>query len=109
MITPLAKYQLRHLFANNSSTDSEVYCPTFFYENTEAQNSHPLFSKYIKDKLVENKDGKISPTVIDDSRVLMYETKCLVIPTAEIQSEVIQWYHRYLQHPGKSRLEETIA
>ena len=26
-----------------------------------------------------------------------------------MQSKVVQWYHYYLQHPGKNRLEETIV
>ena len=26
-----------------------------------------------------------------------------------MQNRVIQWYHHYLQHPGTTRLEETIG
>ena len=40
--------------------------------------------------------------------VLVFDKKRLVIPTAEMQSQIIQWYHHYLQHPCENRLEETI-
>ena len=40
--------------------------------------------------------------------VLVFDKKKLVIPTAEIQVQIIQWYHHYLQHTGKNWLEETI-
>jgi hypothetical protein len=31
----------------------------------------------------------------------------LVIPN-DLQHRAISWYHHYLQHPGSTRLEETI-
>ena len=33
--------------------------------------------------------------------------ECGVIPKS-LQKQVVQWHHHYLQHPGHSRLEETI-
>ena len=41
--------------------------------------------------------------------VLVFNRKRLVIPTAEINSIILQWYRHYLQHPGENRLEETIV
>jgi len=32
----------------------------------------------------------------------------LVVPEA-LQSKVVGWYHHYLQHPGRDRLEETLT
>ena len=32
-----------------------------------------------------------------------------VIPTQNMQSWVIQWYHHYLMHPGESRMYKTLA
>jgi hypothetical protein len=43
---------------------------------------------------------------IEDTKVLCKEDK-LVIP-ASLQHRAVSWYHHYLQHPGHSRLEETL-
>ena len=105
---PSVQQQGKYLFANNSSTDEEIYPPTIS-EIAEAQSSHHLFSKYYKDNPFKGRNNKISPKVIDGIRVLTFETHRLVIPTAKMQNDVITWYHHYLQHPGENRLEETIV
>jgi hypothetical protein len=64
---------------------------------------------YLKDKSFKVKDSKISSKVIADIRVLVYEKKHLLIPTAAMQSKVILWYHRCLQYPDENWLEETIV
>ena len=81
--------QVYYLIANNSSMAEETYSPTI-YESVEAQASHHLFSKYLKDKPFKNEDSKIHPKVIDDIRDLVYENKRLVVPIAKIQNKVIQ-------------------
>ena len=52
-------------------------------------------------------DKRISLKVIDDTKV--YDNYRLVIPGADLQSQAVQWYHHYLQHPGHSWLEETLS
>ena len=66
---PLVQCQVKYLFANNSSTDEEIYPPTIS-EIAEAQSSHHLFSKYYKDKPFKSKSSKMSPKVIDGIKVL---------------------------------------
>ena len=44
--------------------------------------------------------------LIANTKVLCKNGK-LVIPKS-LQKQIVQWYHHYLQHPGHSRLEETI-
>jgi hypothetical protein len=44
--------------------------------------------------------------LIEDTKVLCKNGK-LIIP-ASLQHRAVAWYHHYLQHPGHSRLEETI-
>jgi hypothetical protein len=44
--------------------------------------------------------------LIEDTKVLCKNGK-LIIP-ASLQHRAIAWYHYYLQHPGHSRLEETM-
>ena len=68
----LVKHQVNHLFANNSTTDQDIYPPTAS-EIAEAQHRHKLFSNYLEDKPFIGRDGKISSKVIDDIRVLTCE------------------------------------
>jgi hypothetical protein len=44
--------------------------------------------------------------LIEDTKVLCKNEK-LMIPTS-LRHSAVSWYHHYLQHPGHSRLEETM-
>ena len=44
--------------------------------------------------------------LVEDTQVLCKDGK-LVIPK-ELQKRAVEWYHHYLQHPGTTRLEETL-
>ncbi len=44
--------------------------------------------------------------LIEDTEVLCKNRK-LMIPTS-LHQRAVKWYHHYLQHPGHSRLEETM-
>ena len=44
--------------------------------------------------------------LIEDTKVLCKNGK-LIIP-ASLQHRAVAWYHHYLQHPGHSRLKETM-
>ena len=46
--------------------------------------------------------------MVDETDVRVYNNTRWVIPTLEMQSRIIQWYHHYLQHPGETRLEMTL-
>jgi hypothetical protein len=54
----------------------------------------------------ESSKKDISLQIIDDTQVLCKNDK-LIIP-ASLQHRAVSWYHHYLQHPGHSRLEETM-
>ena len=98
----------KYVFANLSSTDGKFF-PVTVAEIAEAQLKHRIFRKYFRNRPFSARDRNISPAVIEDTTVLVYRKVRLVIPTSEMQNRVIQWYHHYLQHPGKTRLEETIG
>ena len=68
-----------------------------------------MYKKYFKDKSFKGKDLLISLKVNSVTKVLLYKDIRLVIRTENIQSKIVQWYHHYLQHPGKNQLEETIV
>jgi hypothetical protein len=44
--------------------------------------------------------------LVEDTKVLCKNGK-LIIPTS-LRHRAVAWYHHYLQHPGHSRLEETM-
>ena len=57
---------------------------------------------------INRPNSNIMVKIIEDTEVLVYKGARIVIPTEKLQFRVIQWYHYYLQHPGHTRLEETI-
>jgi hypothetical protein len=44
--------------------------------------------------------------LVEDTQVLCKDGK-IVIPKV-LQHKAVSWYHHYLQHPGQTRLEETL-
>eukprot|EP00804_Cyclotella_cryptica_P013500 CCRYP_017224-RA/>CCRYP_017224-RA protein AED:0.45 eAED:0.45 QI:3/-1/0/1/-1/0/1/0/112 len=84
---------MNQVFANRNEEDS-IY-PLTIREIAEAQQEdESLLNKGYSTQLVENikilcKDGK------------------MVIPKS-LQHRAVAWFHHYLQHPGTTRLEETL-
>jgi hypothetical protein len=52
------------------------------------------------------KTDKYETLLVENIRVLCKDGK-LGIPKS-LQKQVVQWYHHCLQHPGHTRLEETL-
>ena len=50
---------------------------------------------------------KYSSQLVENAEVLCNEGK-MIIPVA-LKHRAVSWYHRYLQHPGHTRLEETLC
>ena len=103
--------QYRYLFANLTTADDDIH-PVTVAEISEAQQNHKHFKRYFKDKPFKDRKAYIRPRLLEDKHVLVYvkdqQPPRLVIPTSQMQSRIIQWYHYYLQHPGESRLYETL-
>ncbi len=85
------------VFANHSE-DDEIF-PITVKEIAKEQK---------KDKMLKAlaKSDKYETLLIESIKVLCNDGK-LVIPKS-LQKQVVQWYHHYLQHPGHTRLEETL-
>ena len=93
-----------NLVFTNPGEEEEIY-PLTTIEIAKAQKEdRKLKIYYNKDVSTLNKD--ISLKFIDDTKVLCKKDK-LIIPTS-LQHRAVSWYHHYLQHPGHSRLEETM-
>ena len=88
-------------------SDDEVY-PLTTREIAEAQREDAVYAKYFSTAHI-----RIRPVIIDDVEILVRKDlqggqHKLVIPGA-LRKRALQWYHHYLQHPGVTRLEETLA
>ena len=90
------------MFANNGKKDE--ICPLTIKEIVEAQKRDKDPKIYFKPKTIIKKGYEFQ--IIEEIRVLCKDEK-LIIPHS-LQHRAVSWYHHYLQHPGYSRLEETM-
>jgi len=89
---------------NNNQSDDEIY-PLTVAEIADAQRADPMWKIFFKE---DDPKEKIRSVIIDEVEVLVYNQSRLVIPQV-LRTRAVQWYHHYLQHPGISRLEETLV
>ena len=88
-------------------TDDKVY-PLTTRKIAEAQREDAVYAKYFS-----TAHERFRPVVIDDVEILVREDLegeqyKLVIP-GTLRKRALQWYHHFLQHPGATRLEQTLA
>ena len=90
-------YSMNSVFANRSE-EEEIF-PLTVKEIAEAQGLDKLFKATALKETYEK-------TLIENTPVFCKNGK-LVIPWS-LQHRAVSWYHHYLQHPGNTRLEETL-
>ncbi len=90
-------YSMNNVFANRSK-EEEIY-PLTVKEIAKAQK----LDRHFKVTALKEKYEK---TLIKNTPVFCKSGK-LVIPWS-LQHHAVSWYHHYLQHPGNTRLEETL-
>jgi hypothetical protein len=91
------------VFAHHNKED-EIY-PLMLTEIADAQCKDQELKVYFK-KNAKMPQKVIGLHLIEDTKVLCKNGK-LMIPTS-LRHRAVSWYHHYLQHPGHSRLEETM-
>jgi hypothetical protein len=91
------------LFVNHGEED-EIY-PLTIIEIAKAQNRDRNMKIYYNQNAKTPEKG-MSFQLIENTKVLCNNNK-LIIP-ASLQHKAVSWYHHYLQHPGHSRLKETM-
>jgi hypothetical protein len=91
------------VFANHREED-EIY-PITTIEIAELQKRDQNLKIYYKCNTKTPKKG-MNFQFIENTKVLCKDNK-LIIP-ASLQHRAGSWYHHYLQHPGHSRLKETV-
>jgi hypothetical protein len=94
--------QLNQCFANRNEED-EIYHLTV-KEIVEAQKADNTLKQFFKSNAVL--DNVLELLLIENESCMCYKGR-LVIPKP-LQSRAVMWYHHYLQHPGHTRLEETM-
>jgi hypothetical protein len=90
-----------------------------FTHHKEEDKIHPLTLTEIADSQHKDQELKvdfkknakmpqkdIGLHLIEDTKVQCKNEK-KIIPTS-LRHRAVSWYHHYLQHPGHSRLEETM-
>ena len=98
---------INNIFANISEEEDAIYPPTIA-EIATAQRKNSKYKKYFRSVKDPKRDKRITVKVFDETDVLIFDEKLLVIPDVQMQTNIVKWYHHYLQHPGETRLEETL-
>ena len=93
---------MNNVFAN-ADNKNNIY-PIIVSEIAANQHLYKTLKTFFKK---EDPKGRITCKVIDDVDILVYDNKRMCIP-ASLTDQIVQWYHHYLQHPGRTRLEETL-
>ena len=84
----------------NCNKEVVIY-PLNVKEMAQAQKDDSFLKKL-------HKHDKYSTQLVEDAQLLCKDGK-MVIPTVlQLQNCAVSWYHHYLQHPGHTRLEETL-
>jgi hypothetical protein len=94
---------LNPVYANHGEED-EIY-PFNTIEIAEAQQKDQELKIYFKQN-AKTPNEDVCFQLIEDKKVLCKNDK-LIIP-ASLQHRAVSLYHHYLQHPGHSRLKETM-
>ena len=100
--TSTSVVQMDTVFANRS--DEEDIYPLTTVEIAEAQKADVAYKDLFKRNAVIDKGLEIK--LIENTLCVCKDGR-LVIPKP-LQRRAVLWYHHYLQHPGHTRLEETM-
>jgi hypothetical protein len=93
---------LNEVFANYSK-EEEIF-PLTTPEIAEAQKANSKLKYCFRCNAII--DNGLEVKLVDDTYVVCKDGK-MIIPKP-LQRRAVLWYHHYLQHPGHTRLEETM-
>jgi hypothetical protein len=98
-------YVFNSVFANRCE-EEEIY-PLTITEIADAQKADKALLKIFERGGERTPAQHYQVSIVEDIRVLTDSHLKLVIPKP-LQKRAVEWYHYYLQHPGHTRLEETL-
>ncbi len=93
---------LNQVFANHSK-EEEIF-PITMQEIAETQKANDKLKHCFKHNAVLDKGLEVS--LIDNTYMVCKDGR-MIVPKP-LQRHTVLWFHQYLQHPGHTRLEETM-
>jgi hypothetical protein len=93
---------LSAVFANRSEED-DIY-PLTTVEIAKAQRADISIKHLFKHNAVFDKGSEVK--LIENTLCVCKEGRLVILKP--LQQRAVLWYHHYLQHPGHTRLEETM-
>jgi hypothetical protein len=94
----------------HSNSKDKIFNYVFAHRNDDKEifplTVEEIAKAQVTDKLIQKDKDKYENKLVENIDVLCKEGR-LVIPK-KLQYRAIAWYHHYLQHPGHTRLEETL-
>ncbi len=84
------------VFAKTKGDENDIYLATVA-KIAQAHKRDPELRGIFKENPKNIKD--MSLKVVDETDIIIYKDKRLVIPDS-MRHQVVQWYHHYLMHPG---------
>ncbi len=93
---------LNQVFAN-CSKEEEVF-PLTTQEIADAQRTDSKFKHCFKCSMILDKG--LSVSLVENTYVVCKEGKMIILKP--LHWYAVLWFHHYLQHPGHTRLEETM-
>jgi hypothetical protein len=94
--------EMNHVFANCSKEDE--ISPLTVKEIVEAQKADPIIKHLFKSNAVLSKGLELQ--LVENKSCICHEGRLIILKP--LQWRAMIWYHHYLQHPGHTRLEETM-
>ena len=112
----LSRLEITHKDADDTATEDEKPQLTYVsVHEVESEafpmNPHLIKKEQQKDKDIqrkykENKSSQFAVKSVEGVKSIHCEGKILI--PKSLQERIIAWYHTYLVHPGKTRMEATI-
>ena len=99
-----ASLDYNSVFASRGKEDQEEIYPLTVTEIADVQQADKHLRKFFKRG--GDKASTFEVSLVEETKVLTENSK-LVVPKS-LQKWVVLWYHHYLQHPGETRLEDTL-
>jgi hypothetical protein len=90
------------VFANRSE-EEEIF-PLTTPVISEAQKANVKLKHCFRRNAILDKGLEVS--IVADTYVVCMDGKMIVLKP--LQRHAVLWYHHYLQHPGHTKLEETM-
>ena len=101
--------EIKYVFASLGDEEEEIY-PLTITEIADAQHADKVLRKFFKrggEESTSSSEHQYRVSILEDTRIITDGAYRMVIPSS-LQERAVQWYHHWLQHPGQTRLEETL-